>query len=254
MEPDKRRLRSRVGDFVSSFWTRTIAGPAIIAVYAEVDPVPAKLGLLLVGLAVTSGGSWVVERRFNRSHEQRRKDDARAQISRLLHSSVTSFEATRPVPAERTLRANVMLANAAGEMTMTYYSEGYTEGEAKVPWRRGQGTCGEAFSSGVTCVAPESDELPVKASDADRKTRPWNMSPEQVRWSADRIRSVISAPIRLPGNRKVVGVLNFDDSRPLAESLLSDREVAAAVESLAEHIGQLLDEFKLLPPGIITDP
>lgn len=75
---------------------------------------------------------------------------------------------------------------------------------------------------------------------ANQADRPWNMTPEQVRMTAETISSVLSVPVFLSG--ALVGVVNLDDSKKLGDSRLADQDVRNAVEDLAVNVGYLLEK------------
>ena len=224
-------------------WLRYAAGPGCLAIGGLMDDLgTAKVALLTTGSLLVMGGNLFADRSLRAVQEELRKQDARHALTLLLQNTATMIEAARPGSPARTLRANVMLFDDGRRgLRIAYSTSGYDEEEKSLVWQPGQGCAGQAWETRRTHIAPEDDELPVAVSDAESTTRPWNMTPAQIRLTAERTSSVISAPIPNPDQRtEVIGVFSLDDSKPLPESLLGGSDVRAATETLAVDAGLLL--------------
>lgn len=172
----------------------------------------------------------------------RERSDARYTIARLLTVMVNTFAAARPAPVDRSLRANLMIIDPRTDsLRIAYFTPGYEDGELSLGWGQGQGCAGEAWRRQETIFAPEEGELPVSVETNKETHRPWNMTPEQIRLTATTISSVLSIPVFLP-NGEIAGVLNLDDQKPLADSLLAGEDIRAATEELAGELGALLEK------------
>ena len=175
-------------------------------------------------------------------------EDAQRSLKMLLDNAVTCFEVQGgPSPTDRSLRANIMVFDPEEDgLRIAYATAGYSSGETTLLWRKSQGCVGRAWEQGGVVVAPEDVELPVQASDADLTTRPWNMTVEQIRMTADRVASVISVPLT-DDRGEFLGVFSVDDEKPLSESVLGSPDVKPAVEQLAHSLVGLL--IKAGPEG-----
>jgi hypothetical protein len=211
-----------------------LVGPGVLIGGGAASPWEWKIALLLIGWILVGGSHWASDRALGR-------EDAIRVIGMLLERTVTDFQAARPLPADMSLRANVMLIDpSANALRIAYSTPGYQAEERDLQWQRGQGCAGRAWESEETRVAPEDLPLPVAVEDADRSSRPYNMTSQQVRTTAGKTASVISSPIFV--KERLVGVLNLDDTKPPAESLLGDPDIRRAVEDLTEHLSTLLEK------------
>ncbi len=234
-------------------WLRYVAGPGCLLLGGLVSDIGvAKVALLTAGSVLVMGGNLFADRSLRAVEAELRMQDARHALTLLLQNTATMIEAARPGPPDRTLRANVMLFDAEKRgLRIAYSTSGYDEEEKSLVWHPGQGCAGQAWDTRRTHVAPEDDELPVAVADAGATSRPWNMTPAQIRITAERTSSVISAPIPHPERRtEVIGVFSLDDSKSLAQSLLGMDDVRAAVESLAVEAGLLLIRVGLEFPDV----
>lgn len=212
-----------------------LIGPGLLFLGGIVEGGVWRAGVGLPGFLLVAGSRYF----GNRAREQ---SDAGSTILRLLTVMVNTFVAARPAPKDRSLRANLLLLDRERDaLRIAYYTPGYESGELQLRWRRGQGCAGEAWEKQETVFAPTEAELPVKVGSARGTPRPWNMTSEQIRQTAETISSVLSVPVFLP-NGDFAGALNLDDSKDLAESLLSSPDTRAAVEGLAREIGTLLQK------------
>jgi hypothetical protein len=210
-----------------------VLGPGLLLLAGLASGWESKVAVAVPGFLLVAGSRYFGERARERS-------DARAMIFQLLAVTVNTLEAARPTPADRSLRANLMLVDRDHDaLRMAYHTTGYDPGELKLLWHLGQGCAGEAWQRRATVIAPEGSELPVSVEDADKTDRPWNMTSEQVRMTALTISSVLSVPVFLPVG-PLVGVLTLDDSKKLDESKLGTSEVRQAAEAVASDIGALL--------------
>lgn len=182
-----------------------------------IAPLAIKVPLLVAGLLLVEGGQWAGQRAL-------RREDAQHALTLLLRNTVDVVEASRPSPADRTLRANIMLPNEDGRLSIAYATAGYSQEEHRSSWEIGQGCAGVAWESERTQYAPEDEELPVSVEDAEARSRPWNMTDQQIRMTAGTIASVLSVPIRDQDDR-VVGVFSLDDRKPITESGLANADV-----------------------------
>jgi hypothetical protein len=221
---------------------RYLAGPGLLLVGAQFPLGVAKVAMLAGGSVFVMGGNVFADRSLRAVQEELRREDARHALTMLLQNTTTMIEAVRPGAPGRSLRANLMLLDAGRQgLRIAYSTNGYDPAEKALLWQRGQGCAGQALDTRSTRVAPEDHELPVSVTDADATSRPWNMTPAQIRLTAGRTASVISAPVAHPDDRTtVLGVFSLDDSRPLSESLLGSADVRAAIEALASEAGRLL--------------
>ncbi len=215
-------------------WVRYAVGPGLLLFGGQL-PGPPKFGALALGFVLVTGGNVWADRTLG-------QEDARRSITLLLQNAVTMIEAARPGPPDRSLRANVMLFdNEAQGLRIAYSTAGYAPEEKSLIWQTGHGAAGQAWESARTVVAPEGDELPVPVAATEATSRPWNMTPAQIRATADRIASVVSAPVPHPERPgEVLAIFNLDDTKSLPESLLGTDDVRAAVEGLAVDSGPLL--------------
>lgn len=226
-------MTQRFTRLLQSRFIEYVLGPGLLFVGGLMEGWMVKLAIGLPGFAFVAGSRFL----GTRSREQ---SDARYTIFRLLTVMVNTLEAARPAPADRSLRANVMLVDSQREaLRIGYYTTGYRPEELELEWHRGQGCAGEAWAKQESFFAPEQGELPVSVDDANQVDRPWNMTPEQIRLTAESIGSVLSVPVFLP-NGNFVGVLNLDDSKELSLSLLNSTDVLAAAEDLADEVGEFL--------------
>ena len=215
---------------------RYFAGPGLMALGALLQP-PASFVLVVFGWLLVAGSSWSAGIALHR-------EDARQAIDSLLDIAVTSFEAAGAQPDGRTLRANIMVVTEdEGALEMAFWTSGYLEGERDLLWQPGEGCVGLAWERQEVVLAPEDVELPVQASDAELATRPWNMTPEQIRMTAETIAAVLSVPIfGVSRPSHVLGVLSIDDERALDDSPLGSSDVQSAAEQLAVAVAPLLEK------------
>jgi len=222
-------------------WVRFGVGPSLLLAGGLIPSLWIKVPLLICGTVVVQGANIVGDRVLREAEQILRREDARSYISRALTDAVTAVEAARPAPAQRTLRANIMLFDReAGGLRAVYYTSGYSDAERSLVWRLGQGCSGVAWERKRTAVAPEDEEIPIDPSSVRPHSRPWNMTEDQVRITGPAIRSVVSTPVFLPQTNEVVAILSFDDSRPLEESALGNEDIRAFVEDFAEGIARVL--------------
>lgn len=223
-------------------WLRYIAGPGLLLGGAQFQLGVMKVALLTSGSVFVMGGNLFADRSLAAAQDELRRQDARSSLTLLLQNTVTMIEAVRPGAPQRSLRANLMLFDLDAQgLRIGYSTSGYDPEEKALVWQSGQGCVGHAWESRSTRVAPEDDELPVTVAAADSTSRPWNMTAAQIRITAGRTASVISAPVPHPGDpTQVIAVFSLDDSKPLTESLLGSSDVRAAIEGLADDAGPLL--------------
>lgn len=214
-------------------WIRYFAGPGFIALGSFIPGWPA-IPVVAIGWLLVAGSSWA-------SDELLRRQDARHAIEMLLDHAVTCFEAASPTPASHSLRASVFLLDSEAQgLRMAYSTSGYQDAEKTLLWQRGQGCVGMAWERSRTIFAPEDVELPVSASDIEKSNRPWNMTEEQIRTTAETVASVVAVPIAAGIGGEFLGVFAVDDGRPLSESPLGNNDVPAAIEELADSVRGLL--------------
>lgn len=210
-------------DKFTNVLVRFVVGPGLLVVGGLIPAYVVKVPLMLLGAGMVAGANIVADRVVKQAERVLRQEDARQTVQRLLATAVRSIEAGRPVAADRTLRANLMLLDRAeGGLRVALSTGGYSHAECQLIWYVGQGCAGVAWESGQTVVAPQDGELPVSIADVTPHNRPWNMTDLQIQVVGYKLRSVLSAPVFLPTDlSRPVGVLNFDDSRPLGESQLA---------------------------------
>jgi hypothetical protein len=226
-------MRRRLERALSWSVTEYLIGPALLFAGGIVEGWGLRVAIGVPGLLIVAGSQLVGNRARERS-------DARFTIFRLLTVMVSTLEAARPTPVDRSLRANLMLVDPGENvLRIAYYTTGYDPAELRLLWASGQGCAGEAWQRLETVFAPEEGELPVTVADADRSDRPWNMTPEQVRLTAITISSVLSVPVFLPDG-SFAGVLNLDDRKSLDVSQLGNPDIRAAAEALEDQLGELL--------------
>lgn len=224
---------------LTSQWNRLLVGPGMALSASLIPPLAVKVPAAIAGFALTAGGNLLSNRRVRIIEERFKRQDVGRVIEHTLLVAARFIEASQG-STDRTLRANVMLLDRDLALRVTYQSEPGEDNE-HLRWRRGQGCVGRVLETGKTVIGDEL--LPVTIADADKKHRPWNMSPEQIRHTAERIGSILSIPLRLPEGRRVVGVLNFDDPKPVTESLLNRPDIIETAELVAKGLGPYLAEL-----------
>jgi hypothetical protein len=225
----------RVRIVLLSPWVEYLLGPGPLFVGGVLSPWWVKILVGTPGFLLVAGSRYFGNRARERS-------DARYTIARLLTVVVNTFAAVRPAPVDRSLRANLMIIDKPRAcLRIAYFTPGYGDGELGLEWGSGQGCAGEAWRREETIFAPEDGELPVSVETTLETHRPWNMTPEQIRLTAGTISSVLSVPVFVPDG-SIAGVLNLDDQKPLAQSLLGSEDVRAATEELAGELGALLEK------------
>lgn len=220
---------------------RFLVGPGLLAASALVSPLWAKALLVGAGWATVGFSSWTADAILHR-------EDARRFLRAMLQSCIKTIEAARPTAAEGTLRANLMIIDKGSDsLAIALHAGHYMPTELSLRWNRGQGCAGRAWETGSVRVSDDPDvSMPVKVDDASKTTRPYGMSEEQITVTAERIKSVISAPVFATNDSSsIIGVVNLDDEKPLDASRLSEEEVRAAIEELASVAASFVEKARL---------
>jgi hypothetical protein len=217
---------------------RYVIGPAFLIFGGLPRHLLLKVPLLVAGLAMVAISNRVADLRL-------REEDARRALRVLLDTTVRSFEAARPASVDQTLRANIMILDPSQSlMRIAFATSGYSAHELQLQWAKGQGCAGRAWESGETRVVPDDVPMPLRVEDSQLSSRPYGMTEEQIRATADLTASVISVPLYIHRDSvEPVGVLNLDDSRAPEESLLTTPDIRGAVEDLASNIAELLQNI-----------
>ena len=222
-------------------WTvQKIAGPGLLAAAAVPFALPEQLVAIVLGLTAVQLSA------FASDHESKRQEAMQA-VTNYLLASVTALETHHPSP-EATFRANVMVVDGDA-LRIQFATAGYSEQEYGLRFRKNEGTCGHAWASSKTMVAPTPDGehlLPIY-TDARATNRPWGMTPEQISATCDR-KWIISVPIQLDdgdGQQRVAAVFSLDDSVPPSEHY--QNVIPPAAESIAEGVAERLKALDLLP-------
>ncbi len=125
-----------------------LVGPGLLLAGGMVESWGRRLAVGLPGFLLVAAGHFLGSRARERS-------DARYAIFRLLTVMVNTLEAARPMPADRSLRANLMLIRKReAALKIAYYTTGYSQGELDLIWHRGQGCAGEAWQRQSTVLLP----------------------------------------------------------------------------------------------------
>ncbi|MEW6470648.1 MAG: hypothetical protein AB1679_00050 [Actinomycetota bacterium] len=243
---DRATVSNWLGDVVISKPVQLVVAPVLLLAHGLIDPVQAKLPVAGAGFVLNAAGKWIGDRRLSQAQLSRQQLELRNSINDHLNVAVWTMRNFRPQKSEH-LRANVMVVEGK-ELAMRARSEGYRDEETDLRWRKGEGVAGRAWEKNETLVAPEDTEIPFSLEElGSPRDRPWNISYDHGRATIE-LASIISTPIHRPGTRTVIGVLNFDDQRPLSESLLDSLDVRATVEGLADVLGP-----KLIDAGFVPD-
>jgi len=153
-----------------------------------------------------------------------------AVIEVMLNQLVRSLPSARGQGGGR-LRANVMLADKSGTQRIKWAYGMDDASDRNIALERWQGCAGYAFCDRSVTWADLGGLVQREIRDQ------WKLTAEQYAATRE-VRSVVSAPLSKGG--KVVGTVNVDSDKPLAESLLGNDEVRDLVAQTAELVGRIM--------------
>jgi hypothetical protein len=139
------------------------------------------------------------------------------------------------------VRINVMLPTwrrfRFGRYLKIYYCSGgpvglvYKNDELDLVWKRGQGTCGEAW---------KKEWIVVYDSAAEGLTGPKKSLTQKQIGIVGNINSVLSLPIRHSETKKVVGVLNLDSIHNVDKTFFNAEQIVNAVTARSGPLSMML--------------
>lgn len=124
-------------------------------------------------------------------------------------------------------------------MQMDFRDGTYSEAEAELKWRKGEGCCGTALE--------ERNLIYADLCNSNRDA--WDLSSKQQEIANERLGSVLSIPIyrqreaqseseaASERDAQVVGILNIDSEHCLKETKLDEKTIESALAKPAQYIG-----------------